>query len=83
MCREADVPMDAALGVDDDGVDFETSKGVKPITTFEGMNLKKALLKGLYQFGFEKPSAIQQRAILPIAAGAWWIPLYFFVMTKL
>ena len=27
------------------------------------------LLRGIYQFGFEKPSAIQQRAILPIIQG--------------
>lgn len=56
---------DAALALDTD-LEFETSKGVKPITTFDGMKLKPGLLKGIYQFGFEKPSAIQQRAITPI-----------------
>uniref|UniRef100_A0A914R4X7 DEAD-box RNA helicase Q domain-containing protein n=1 Tax=Parascaris equorum TaxID=6256 RepID=A0A914R4X7_PAREQ len=29
------------------------------------MNLKEDLLRGVYAFGFEKPSAIQQRAIVP------------------
>ncbi|OWK49968.1 Eukaryotic initiation factor 4A-I, partial [Lonchura striata] len=29
------------------------------------MNLSEALLRGIYAYGFEKPSAIQQRAILP------------------
>ncbi|VDM48669.1 unnamed protein product [Toxocara canis] len=29
------------------------------------MNLKENLLRGVYAFGFEKPSAIQQRAIVP------------------
>ena len=57
---------DLALGTVDDDLEFETSKGVKPITSFEGMGLKDGLLKGVYQFGFEKPSAIQQRAIMPI-----------------
>jgi ATP-dependent RNA helicase len=33
------------------------------------MGLKEPLLRGLYQYGFEKPSAIQQRAIGPIVAG--------------
>lgn len=33
------------------------------------MGLKETLLRGIYQFGFEKPSAIQQRAIIPIAEG--------------
>jgi ATP-dependent RNA helicase len=33
------------------------------------MGLKEDLLRGIYQYGFEKPSAIQQRAILPIIQG--------------
>ncbi|MFH4980027.1 hypothetical protein AB6A40_006736 [Gnathostoma spinigerum] len=33
--------------------------------TFDEMNLKENLLRGVYAFGFEKPSAIQQRAIVP------------------
>lgn len=50
-------------------MDFETSKGVKVVTSFDAMGLKDQLLRGIYQYGFEKPSAIQQRAILPIIAG--------------
>lgn len=34
--------------------------------SFDDMNLKEPLLRGIYALGFEKPSAIQQRAILPI-----------------
>lgn len=52
-----------------DEAQYETSKGVKPLISFEDMGLKKGLLKGVYQFGFEKPSAIQQRAIFPITQG--------------
>lgn len=33
------------------------------------MNLKEELLRGIYAYGFEKPSAIQQRAILPCIRG--------------
>ncbi|CAB4063525.1 EIF4A [Lepeophtheirus salmonis] len=33
--------------------------------SFDDMNLKEDLLRGIYSFGFEKPSAIQQRAIVP------------------
>merc|ERR1712000_604745 len=32
-------------------------------------NLKENLLRGIYAYGFEKPSSIQQRAILPLAQG--------------
>jgi ATP-dependent RNA helicase len=38
-------------------------------TTFDDMKLKPDLLKGIYAYGFEKPSAIQQRAIRPIVQG--------------
>lgn len=40
-----------------------------PCPTFDSMNLKPDLLKGIYAYGFEKPSAIQQRAIRPICVG--------------
>ena len=30
------------------------------------MNLREELLRGIYAYGFERPSAIQQRAIMPI-----------------
>ncbi len=33
------------------------------------MNLREGLLRGIYAYGFEKPSAIQQRAIVPCIRG--------------
>ena len=33
------------------------------------MNLRENLLRGIYGYGFEKPSAIQQRAIIPCIRG--------------
>jgi translation initiation factor 4A len=33
------------------------------------MGLKEDLLRGIYAYGFEKPSAIQQRAIVPVIKG--------------
>ncbi|KAJ2613758.1 RNA helicase [Coemansia sp. RSA 1365] len=48
---------------------FETSKGVQPVNSFEDMNLKEDLLRGIYAYNFERPSAIQQRAIMPITSG--------------
>jgi len=33
--------------------------------SFDDMNLKEDLLRGIYNLGFEKPSAIQARAIVP------------------
>ncbi|TNN35834.1 Eukaryotic initiation factor 4A-I [Liparis tanakae] len=37
--------------------------------SFDEMALREALLRGIYAYGFEKPSAIQQRAIMPCIKG--------------
>jgi len=39
------------------------------VDNFDSMNLKEKLLRGIYAYGFEKPSAIQQRAIIPCIRG--------------
>ena len=39
------------------------------VTSFDDMGLKEDLLRGIYAYGFEKPSAIQQRAIMPCIKG--------------
>jgi len=39
------------------------------VASFDDMGLKDDLLRGIYAYGFEKPSAIQQRGIMPILAG--------------
>lgn len=42
----------------------------KVYDTFDSMNLiPDALLRGVYAYGFEKPSEIQKRGIMPIAEG--------------
>jgi len=58
--------------IDDDAdskLVFETSGDVEVMASFDGMGLKEELLRGIYAYGFEKPSAIQQRAITPIMKG--------------
>eukprot|EP00918_Siedleckia_nematoides_P102851 GHVU01224560.1.p1 GENE.GHVU01224560.1~~GHVU01224560.1.p1 ORF type:complete len:467 (+),score=69.45 GHVU01224560.1:30-1403(+) len=39
------------------------------VDNFDDMSLREELLRGIYAYGFEKPSAIQQRAILPCIKG--------------
>ncbi|GAA6008969.1 hypothetical protein JCM10207_004046 [Rhodosporidiobolus poonsookiae] len=48
---------------------FETSETVTVAPTFDALGLKEDLLRGIYAYGFEKPSAIQQRAIAPVIKG--------------
>ncbi|XP_077988008.1 eukaryotic initiation factor 4A-II-like isoform X4 [Glandiceps talaboti] len=39
------------------------------VDNFDKMELREDLLRGIYAYGFEKPSAIQQRAIIPCCKG--------------
>jgi len=48
---------------------ISTSKNVKVYSTFKSMNLRPEILRGIASMGFGAPSAIQQRAIVPIVAG--------------
>ncbi|KAI0034118.1 DEAD-domain-containing protein [Vararia minispora EC-137] len=59
----------SGLNTGDDKIVFESSEAVPVISTFDDLGLKEDLLRGIYAYNFEKPSAIQQRAILPITQG--------------
>jgi len=39
------------------------------VDSFDDLDLQEGLLRGIYSYGFERPSAIQQRAIKPVIAG--------------
>jgi len=54
---------------EDDKLVFETSDDIEIIPTFDELGLREDLLRGIYAFGFEKPSAVQQRAIGPVVSG--------------
>ncbi len=47
------------------------------VEQFDQMNLREPLLRGIYGYGFERPSAIQQRAIKPCILG-----LFFFLVSN-
>lgn len=48
---------------------FETSEDIKVYPSFDLMGLKENLLRGIFNYGFNNPSAVQQRAIVPICSG--------------
>ncbi|KAL2930157.1 Eukaryotic initiation factor 4A-III-like protein [Bienertia sinuspersici] len=54
---------------EDEKLQFEATEGIEPINSFDRMGIKDDLLRGIYAYGFEKPSAIQQRAVMPIIQG--------------
>lgn len=41
----------------------------EPIDTFEELGLHENVVRGIYSYGFEKPSSIQARAIRPVLSG--------------
>jgi len=42
---------------------------VETYTSFDNMEISEDILRGIYAYGFEKPSAIQGKAIVPIIKG--------------
>jgi ATP-dependent RNA helicase len=45
---------------------IEASEELEVVKSFDDIGLREELLRGIYAYGFNKPSAVQQRAILPI-----------------
>jgi translation initiation factor 4A len=47
----------------------EAQEAIDSFTSFDEMKLKEALLRGVYAYGFENPSVVQQQAIVPFSSG--------------
>lgn len=45
--------------LDDENVTFETNEEIKVFPTFNQMGLKEEIIRGIYCYGFDKPSAVQ------------------------
>eukprot|EP01012_Entosiphon_sulcatum_P032176 TRINITY_DN40945_c0_g1_i1.p1 TRINITY_DN40945_c0_g1~~TRINITY_DN40945_c0_g1_i1.p1 ORF type:complete len:587 (+),score=89.54 TRINITY_DN40945_c0_g1_i1:30-1763(+) len=62
----------AASGRPTTGISNDNSgwRNVDPLASFDDMELSDNVLRGVYAYGFETPSGIQQRAIVPIIRGA-------------
>ena len=55
--------------IKDENKETKNNYEVVNFLNFDDMNLKPNILKGIYSYGFEKPSSIQQKAIVPLAKG--------------
>ncbi|KAG6496726.1 hypothetical protein ZIOFF_044596 [Zingiber officinale] len=64
--RQYDAKMSELLNTD--GQEFFTTYD-EVYESFDDMGLQENLLRGIYAYGFEKPSAIQQRGIVPFCKG--------------
>jgi translation initiation factor 4A len=71
--RGARQPPAAVVDVAVDTAEFKNDEEgtllATPVASFEEMNLTEKLLRGVYSYGFERPSPIQCGAIRPFAAG--------------
>jgi translation initiation factor 4A len=59
----------AAPSIDLSGSEIVETSNVKAYTSFDDMEIPMELLRGIYSYGFEKPSRIQEKAIMPIVEG--------------
>jgi translation initiation factor 4A len=64
MATEDVVPV-----IQSDSVEPDTVHEIKECMSFDDMELPMELLRGIYAYGFEKPSEIQRKGIIPIAKG--------------
>lgn len=55
--------------------DIESNYG-ETTNSFDAMDLKTDLLRGIHAYGFERPSAFQQHAIMPIIKGEYKLQNY-------
>mgnify|MGYP001208211941 CR=1 FL=1 len=65
--EENDIPVD--IEKINSTNDEEANELIQPVESFEDLNLDDKILRGIYGYGFENPSPIQQRAIKPFLAG--------------
>jgi translation initiation factor 4A len=74
MSSSPSIPSPVALpptptpGVDST-VESMAASTLKIYETFDSMNINDLLLRGIYAYGFEKPSPIQQKGIVPMMQG--------------
>lgn len=66
---EADNPAGEEVETSNEGAGEISTNYTEVHETFDDLNLRDELLRGIYAYGFEKPSAIQQRAIMPMIRG--------------
>ncbi|KAL0248441.1 hypothetical protein GEMRC1_003677 [Eukaryota sp. GEM-RC1] len=55
------------MGLSNDSqIKWSTSRDIQVFPTFQSMNLSEDLLRGIFALEIRRPSAIQQRALVPI-----------------
>ncbi|XP_049849546.1 uncharacterized protein LOC126319887 [Schistocerca gregaria] len=50
-------------------LDAMSTNWTERVESFDAMGLKSELLRGIYSYGYERPSIIQQKSIIPLISG--------------
>lgn len=67
--REEEVEMKESVDISEFKNDETGDELISPVDSFEDMNLSQNIIRGIFSYGFERPSPVQQRAIRPFLAG--------------
>ena len=62
-------PSDAGAAAPDVSAPAPSKYVMHEYKSFDDMGLHDEILRGIYSFGFEKPSPVQEKAIVPMIAG--------------
>jgi superfamily II DNA/RNA helicase len=65
---ESDTKLEPAANIESDTKLETDANKLRELTSWEDLAAKPALLRGIYAYGFETPSPIQKKAILPLFA---------------
>ena len=65
--NQSDIPKQTAEG--DEEQEQQQQKRYPDVLSFDDYGLNPTILRGIFAMGYEKPSAIQQKAIVPIMKG--------------
>ena len=59
----------AYMSYDNNFVEEDNSSSLKTIDKWDDLDIDPSIMRGIYAYGYESPSPIQSKAILPIIAG--------------
>ena len=67
--EDSDLHMETTDGIGEGNVLMTNTTAADCADSFDDMGLSEELQRGIYGYGFEKPSPIQRRAVIPFKSG--------------
>ena len=67
--EQSDAQLDSESKIEDADPEIFETNWTDEVQSFDELGLKEEVLRGIYGYGFEKPSQIQKIGILPVIQG--------------